>query len=474
MFSRHSIQHKLTLTLVGLIAFLLISTLFFARQSFTNGFADYINDLELARLSQLAMQIAPDYQENGSWPDDIGDSFMMYLRIRPPHREAPQDPRSRPPRPPRESHPPHHAPPPHGGRQGPHPTALFDAQGGWLAGDPHLSFSKESISVPVLDQGRIIGHVQSAPLTRISAPLEQAFASRQLEGILIIGVLSLLLAILTSGLLTRRLMLPIRQLIHDISELSAGNYDIPPREPRHDELGILVRDVNSLAATLRETRHTRRRMFADISHELRTPLTILSAEVEAVRDEVRPFDEHTLTSLEQEILRLRYLVDDLYELSTADMGALSYTFQDHDMQEVVARTLATLGQDKQEGITVHAALEPAVARMDVRRMEQLMRNLMLNSMTYTNTPGRIEVRLIAHEQEITLSICDSAPGVQDEEYALLFESLYRTPYSRNKRASGAGLGLAICKKIVEAHKGTILATLSPLGGLCVTVTIPIR
>lgn len=323
--------------------------------------------------------------------------------------------------------------------------------------------------MPVLDQGRIIGHVQSTPRTGMSAPLEQAFASRQLEGILIIGVLSLLLAILTSGLLTRRLMLPIRQMIHDISELSAGNYDIPPRQPRHDELGVLVRDVNSLSATLRETRHTRRRMFADISHELRTPLTILSAEVEAVRDEVRPFDEHTLTSLEQEILRLRYLVDDLYELSTSDMGALSYTFQEHDMQEVVTHTLAALDQ---EDMTIHVDLEPAVARLDTRRMEQLMRNLMLNSMTYTDTPGTIQVKLVANEHDITLSICDSAPGVHDDEYELLFESLYRNSYSRNKRASGAGLGLAICKKIVEAHQGTILASQSSLGGLCITVVIP--
>ena len=110
---------------------------------------------------------------------------------------------------------------------------------------------------------------------------------------------------------------------------------------------------------------------------------------------------------------------------------------------------------------------------DTQRMSQLLANILENSLRYTNDPGKMIVSCSQHQQDVIIQIEDSAPGVESAAISKLFDRLYRVDESRNRKYGGAGLGLAICKNIVEAHNGTIAAESSELGGLKISISLPI-
>ena len=110
---------------------------------------------------------------------------------------------------------------------------------------------------------------------------------------------------------------------------------------------------------------------------------------------------------------------------------------------------------------------------DRERLHQLFANLLENSLKYTDAGGKLIIRLSCHDGQAAIDFEDSAPGVPEEELDRLFERLYRVEGSRSRTSGGAGLGLAICKNIVEAHDGTISAHQSPFGGLLIRITFPV-
>ena len=110
---------------------------------------------------------------------------------------------------------------------------------------------------------------------------------------------------------------------------------------------------------------------------------------------------------------------------------------------------------------------------DRERLNQLFANLFENSLRYTDAGGKLAVGLCLSEEQAIIEFQDSTPGVPEKELDRLFERLYRVEGSRSRTSGGAGLGLAICKNIVEAHEGTISAHQSPLGGLLIRITFPV-
>jgi two-component system sensor histidine kinase BaeS len=109
---------------------------------------------------------------------------------------------------------------------------------------------------------------------------------------------------------------------------------------------------------------------------------------------------------------------------------------------------------------------------DPDRLSQLYRNLLANTLHYTDNNGQLCIAVDVHKDRLILTFADSEPGIADEALPKLFERFYRVDSSRNRSLGGAGLGLAICRNIVEAHNGTITATHSKLGGLQIRITLP--
>jgi len=219
----------------------------------------------------------------------------------------------------------------------------------------------------------------------------------------------------------------------------------------------------------------RREFMADVSHELRTPLGVLHGELEAIEDGVRTLDRDSVRSLQAEVATLNKLVSDLYDLSLADVGALTYRKADLDVAETLRLAAGAFRERLSErGIKLALVLPeaPLMAFVDERRLVQLFNNLLENTCRYTDAGGMLRVSARLDGARVCIDFSDTAPGVADEQRAHLFERFYRTDASRNRQSGGAGLGLAICQRIVEAHDGRIEAKASPLGGLWIAIELP--
>ncbi|MGE3536749.1 MAG: ATP-binding protein [Candidatus Tectimicrobiota bacterium] len=487
---------KLRITYKLLLAFLLTNVLVVGlmlvlmRWSFARGFLDYIHQTEIRRLDSLVLALEQAYAEHGSW---------RFLRYNPRRwrqfldAEQPLPGRGEVPAAPDE-----HAPPPladgdvlrPGRRGGPgrhlpayrpeDPLSLrlrlsvLDEAYQPVVGPPR---SRGGDTLRPLTQGeRTIGWLRVVPLQAVTDKLDRHFLAQQSQAFVLITVLAIALAAAVSMLLGRHLLAPIQRLVHGTRALAAGQFTTRLQITSGDELGQLATDFNLLAQTLEKNEHMRRQLTADVSHELRTPLAVLRGEIEALQDGIRPYNAETLASLHAEVLRLHALVDDLYELSLSDLGALHYRKTPLDVLAVLDEALHAFRERfASQGIALEVAGRAATAVpvfADRERLHQLWANLLENTLRYTEPGGCLRVWSIVQDKTVVVHLQDSAPGVPPEALPHLFERFYRLETSRTRSQGGAGLGLAICKNIVEAHGGQIQAQASPLGGVWFQVTLP--
>jgi two-component system sensor histidine kinase BaeS len=276
-------------------------------------------------------------------------------------------------------------------------------------------------------------------------------------------------------LLARSLTRPLQRIAHALHDLSVGRYSERLAFQSNDEIGRLAGDFNELARTLEQHRIMRRTFMADISHELRTPLMVLRGLVEAIQDGVRHASQATLSLLASEIATMNKLVNDLYELSLSEIGALAYRKSDVDVSEVLRRSLDAFRERiAARGLLIKAIIPPhsAVIEADEARLQQLFHNVLENAVRYTDPGGAVHVQLGADERGLSIDFEDSAPAVPDTVLPHIFERLVRADTSRSRATGGTGIGLTICRNIVEAHGGTITAKPAALGGLWIRILLP--
>lgn len=429
--------------------------------SFQRGFIGYLNDQGIARLEKALPRLAEFYGREGNWDRVRDDPRQLFELMRPiPGVDFPLDvPKVEAIMP--ES------------TGALFRTALLDAQKNRVAG--YRKTSDDAITRPIVFEGKTVGWVALAPFQSVSEGGGEIFRRYQLHTSLIVGVGSLLLATLIAWWISRTLLGPVKRVAAATHRLAVGEYSCRVSVAAQDEVGQLARDFNRLAHTLERNELTRRDFMADISHELRTPLAILRGELEALEDGVRPLDRPALGSLQSEVGRLGKLIEDLYELSLADVGTLAYRKSNCDVGALLTESVDLFRERSQAcGLSIELKLpaKSCVLEVDPDRMQQLFSNLLENAMRYTAAGGGLQVSLIPMPKALTIDFFDSSPGVSLEHLPRLFERFYRGDASRNRAYGGAGLGLAICRNIVEAHGGQISAMPSPLGGLWLIIHLP--
>lgn len=475
-----NIFRKVFLSFLGLTAITLLITLGLARWSFDQGFLDFVAGLEQQRLGELSVTLSAVYSRDKTWDAVIKSGLehyastpAMHIKGRPPalHQPSPlRHPGKDLDSPGNRAGPPH----PRLNRQdAAPPTALFDPQDKWLVGAKPRSDANDMVSFSIYLQGEKVGELRSWLDSVPQSELASSFSTQQRYASIAIGLLCLLLAGIASWLLATKLTSPVKQVIHGVERLSLGHYDLSLNPTRADELGILMRNLNGLSHILSENRSAKNRWFADISHELRTPLTILLGELDALEAGIRPFGPKQIESLQQEALLLHRLVDDLYQLSLSDVGGLKYHFNQIDISKICHNVCSALASKaQQKGLQLTTQIQDKVTCLaDPQRIEQLFINLLNNAILYTQQGGEIQVSLSQNAHSAVFEINDTLPSVPEEDCDKLFDPLYRQSTSRNRSAAGAGLGLTICKNIVIAHKGSITASPSTLGGLCARVEL---
>jgi len=444
------------------------------RLSFRRDFLAYVNRSEITRLETLAQRLGGAYDEAIGW-EALRAQGRRWRRLLREHMAPGGERPVLPERDPRHRHrrwfAPASMPAPDPLRLGPRLT-LVDAGRAYVAGNPRPA--DDAIAEPVIRDGQTVGWLLVSPFTELTSALDLHFQRRQARAALFIGALAIVLAALVALLLARHLLRPVHRLAHATRALTDGQLDTRIAGGA-DELGRLAQDFNRLAATLERNEQARRTLSADISHELRTPVAVLRGELEALHDGVRPLTREAIASLQQEVAVLGKLIDDLYELALADAGVLDYRREALDLRAVLETALApfrVLFAARDITFEHVPALAPLPVLADAGRLRQLFANLAENALRYTDPGGRVRVAAAARGGRIEVDFQDSAPGVPDALRPRLFERLFRVEPSRSRALGGAGLGLAICRNIAQAHGGQIEARPSPLGGVWIALNLP--
>ncbi|MGW2597064.1 ATP-binding protein [Streptomyces klenkii] len=275
---------------------------------------------------------------------------------------------------------------------------------------------------------------------------------------------------------------PVRELRRASRKIAAGELDTRLKVTGRDELADLSRTFNDMAealeenvAELRRMEANSRRFAADVSHELRTPLAAMTAVVDVLDEDAATLDPDTAYAvrlISEETGKLARMVEDLMEISRFDAGAAALHLDEVDVSETIRKTVQARGwQDK-----VAADLPEGVrARLDPRRIDVVVANLVGNALKHGGAPVDVAVR-VAHGEEgrrLLIEIADRGEGIDPDVLPHVFERFFKADSAR-ARSEGSGLGLAITLENVRLHDGTVRAANRPGGGAVFTVELPLR
>jgi signal transduction histidine kinase len=306
-----------------------------------------------------------------------------------------------------------------------------------------------------------------------------------------LGLLGLLLgfsaivAIAFAGLTAEQVLQAVREIASAARQVAGGQLGIRIAAEGPDELASLARDFNVMAERLeasdrmrREMEEARRHLFAAISHDLRTPLSSIRAMVEAIDDRVvtdqETTDRYIRTTL-SEVKRLSGLIDDLFELSRLDAGALALNVEPGSLGDLVSDTLEVLQpQAALKGLCLRGHVDDGLSPvlMDAARVQRVLYNLVQNAIRHTPADGTVVLEAQEEPETVRVDVIDSGEGIASDDLPRIFERFYRGEKSRDRTQGGAGLGLAIAKGLVEAHGGRIWAQSVPGQGAHFSFVLP--
>jgi two-component system sensor histidine kinase BaeS len=288
------------------------------------------------------------------------------------------------------------------------------------------------------------------------------------------SIAALVIAVVLSYLLTRRVLQPLSQLTSATKEVAAGDFSTRVEVTTNDEVADLGISFNRMADSLERIEQLRRNMVADVAHELRTPLTNLRGYLEALNDQVIAVSPETLDLLQMETLRLVRLVDNLQQLARADAARHYLKREQLHLSDLINDLLPLYQAQLQErDISLVITIAPDIddIRADRDKLLQAIRNLLDNCSKYTPNGGTVAIIGRQNNQEIELRFCNTGTEISAADLPFIFERFFRTDRSRSRDIGGAGLGLAITKELIEAHGGRVGAT-SDNGETCVWLTLP--
>ena len=309
----------------------------------------------------------------------------------------------------------------------------------------------------------LFGYGQNGALAH---PLYILAARWILTGLVIAGVA----AALGVGLLLRRAALPFGSLLEAAGRVAAGDFSARVPEKGPGEVRALAAAFNGMTERLRINAEQRQRLLADVSHELRTPLTVIQGNLEGMLDGVYPPDAAHIEPLLEETRVMARVIEDLRTLSMAEGGGLRLERQAldparllHDAAAAHQARASAAGVD----LRVEAAHDLPAAELDPIRMREILDNLLANALRHTPAGGAVRLSCRVSGERLEFCVSDSGPGIPAEDLPRVFDR-----YHKGAGSPGMGLGLAIARRLVEAHGGEIHAESEPGQGALIRFTIP--
>lgn len=288
------------------------------------------------------------------------------------------------------------------------------------------------------------------------------------EGIVHTLFFIILTTILTiTYFLTKRLLRPILLLTKGVEQVSNGNLSHTIPVKTKDELGELASSFNAMTSKLRGIIHTKERLLTDVSHELRSPLTRMKVALEFLPEENRK-------DLKEDILEMEMMITSILETARKHHTHTNTNLQQIDISQVVS-SITKQYFDATPQVIYESPNKPIICRVDQDQIRSTIQNIIENGIKYSHkTSDPIQVITSKHEDEVKITISDNGIGIRDEELPFITEPFYRVDASRSKETGGYGLGLSLCKTIMDTHNGTIKISSIEGQGTTVLLTIPMK
>lgn len=240
----------------------------------------------------------------------------------------------------------------------------------------------------------------------------------------------------------------------------------------------LAESLNARLDAIRDAEKEQQQFIADVSHELRTPLTVLRGTLEVALEEDRPSEEYR-ESIGNALLEIRHLArisQNILFLARGESGRVTLSFSNQDLARFVSdvtRELAPAAADHELDLSVEVPDEPVIGFVDPGRMQQVLHNLLENSLRYTPAGGSIRVALTRTADQARIEVRDTGVGIPEADLPFVFERFFRSDRARRAYSGGSGLGLSIVRWIVEAHKGKVEVQSEVDRGTTMAVLLPL-
>jgi two-component system OmpR family sensor kinase/two-component system sensor histidine kinase BaeS len=287
----------------------------------------------------------------------------------------------------------------------------------------------------------------------------------------LLGLLLLFIAFGSVGRAMRRMAGRVGDVMEAADRVAAGDYTVRLEEHGPRDVRRLIRSFNAMTERLAVSEEQRRNLLADIAHELRTPLSVIQGHVEGILDGIYSAEPANLDPILDETRIMARLLDDLRTLSTAEAGALRLHRESADPKELVEDAVGAFrSRAESEGVTITPRVGEGLPRLDIDsvRIGEVLSNLLANALDHTPTGGSITVAAArADDGRIAFEVEDTGTGIEPDALPHVFDRFVKEPGS-----SGAGLGLAIAKSLVEAHEGEISARSEVGRGATISFWLP--
>jgi len=266
---------------------------------------------------------------------------------------------------------------------------------------------------------------------------------------------------------------PLQRLADEVQSRDEHYLDSIDEDNVPDEVRPIIHALNRLFGELRDSLENERRFTSDAAHELRTPLAALKTHAQLARSSVSKADrDHALAQLNGGVDRASHVVDQMLALARVEPGAAPRPLQPLDLHQLVVDEVASLAMMAAQKNIELSVDDPGAVTLqgDPLSLAMLVRNLIDNAIRYTPEQGQVAIGFEQNDQQLTLLVTDSGPGIPEEQQDKIFQRFFR---GEGREESGCGIGLSIVKRIAEMHRAQIhIQNVSPEGGLQVRLVFP--
>ena len=321
-------------------------------------------------------------------------------------------------------------------------------------------------------------HADNEVPSCLYSQISQRFLSSIDFSLIVVSVVGLLMAIFLGFVFSRSFLKPIHTIIKSAKKASAGDYKTKIATVTHDETDLLIEALNKMYQNLQEIETLRKELVANLSHELSTPLTNIYGYLSALSDKMistKKERESTIEHTKEEVERLIHLIKELKKLAVIDSQSANLSLSKTDLNNLIKKVCSSFQSEiskKEIRLILNLNKEIPEIMIDINQIKQVLINLLDNAIKFSKKGGKITISTKIMNNNLNIIFSDNGLGIKDKDLPFIFERFYQANKSLSNK-EGIGIGLAIARRIIEAHQGKITVSSTHQKGAQFSVLLPI-